>query len=171
ISTPSRRCRARHRRDAVFRRARARSRRAHHRRRRRTGRHDVARRRRHEVVARTEAHGQSLGEAGDPQGAREVTDTLLLLDGNSLAYRAFFALPTSIVTSTGQITNAVYGFTSMLLKLLGEQKTDRVGVAFDIGAPTVRLAEYKEYKATRSETPGEFRGQIDLIREVLDVMN
>ena len=100
-----------------------------------------------------------------------MTDTLLLLDGNSLAYRAFFALPTSIVTSTGQITNAVYGFTSMLLKLLGEQKTDRVGVAFDIGAPTVRLAEYKEYKATRSETPGEFRGQIDLIREVLDVMN
>ncbi|MGZ4105460.1 MAG: hypothetical protein ACXVP8_09360, partial [Actinomycetota bacterium] len=51
-----------------------------------------------------------------------MTDTLLLLDGNSLAYRAFFALPTSIVTSTGQITNAVYGFTSMLLKLLGEQK-------------------------------------------------
>ena len=99
-----------------------------------------------------------------------MTDTLLLLDGNSLAYRAFFALPTSIVTSTGQITNAVYGFTSMLLKLLGEQKTDRVGVAFDIGAPTVRLAEYKEYKANRSETPGEFKGQMDLIKEVLDVM-
>ncbi|TMK82172.1 MAG: DNA polymerase I, partial [Actinobacteria bacterium] len=111
-----------------------------------------------------------MGQTGDPQGAREVTDTLLLLDGNSLAYRAFFALPTSIVTSTGQITNAVYGFTSMLLKLLGEQKTDRVGVAFDIGAPTVRLAEYSEYKANRSETPGEFKGQMDLIREVLDVM-
>ena len=100
-----------------------------------------------------------------------MTDTLLLLDGNSLAYRAFFALPTSIVTSTGQITNAVYGFTSMLLKLLGEQKTDRVGVAFDIGAPTVRLAEYSEYKANRSETPGEFKGQMDLVKEVLDVMN
>ncbi|TML81193.1 MAG: hypothetical protein E6G04_01870 [Actinobacteria bacterium] len=112
-----------------------------------------------------------MGQAGDPQGAREVTDTLLLLDGNSLAYRAFFALPTSIVTSTGQITNAVYGFTSMLLKLLGEQKTDRVGVAFDIGAPTVRLAEYSEYKANRSETPGEFKGQMDLVKEVLDVMN
>ncbi|MGZ4119218.1 MAG: DNA polymerase I [Actinomycetota bacterium] len=100
-----------------------------------------------------------------------MTDTLLLLDGNSLAYRAFFALPTSIVTSTGQITNAVYGFTSMLLKLLGEQKTDRVGVAFDVGAPSVRLAEYSEYKANRAETPGEFRGQMELIREVLDVMN
>jgi DNA polymerase-1 len=99
-----------------------------------------------------------------------VSDTLLLLDGNSLAYRAFFALPTSIVTSTGQITNAVYGFTSMMLKLLGEQKTDRIGVAFDVGAPTERIAQYTEYKANRRETPDEFRGQIDLIHEVLDVM-
>ncbi len=96
---------------------------------------------------------------------------LLLLDGHSLAYRAFFALPTTIVTSTGQVTNAVYGFTSMLIKLLTEQRTDRVGVAFDVGRPTARLAEYEDYKATRSETPGEFRGQVELIEEVLDVLH
>ncbi|HVL33912.1 MAG TPA: DNA polymerase I [Actinomycetota bacterium] len=99
-----------------------------------------------------------------------MSGSLLLLDGHSLAYRAFFALPTSIQTTAGQITNAVYGFTSMLVKLLGEQKTDRVAVAFDVGAPTIRLAEFTEYKANRSETPGEFRGQVELIREILDVL-
>jgi DNA polymerase-1 len=98
------------------------------------------------------------------------SETLLLLDGHSLAYRAFFALPTTIQTTAGQVTNAVYGFTSMLIKLLGEQKTARVGVAFDVGAPVVRLAEYSEYKANRSETPGEFRGQVDLIKEVLETL-
>jgi DNA polymerase-1 len=96
-----------------------------------------------------------------------VTDRLLLLDGHSLAYRAFFALPTSLVTSTGQITNAVYGFTSMLIKLLAEQKTERIGVAFDLGAPTIRLAEYAEYKAGRAETPTEFSSQMGLLRDVL----
>jgi len=99
-----------------------------------------------------------------------VSDTLLLLDGHSLAYRAFFALPTSIVTSTGQVTNAVYGFTSMLIKLLTEQRTDRIGVAFDVGAPSIRLEAYPEYKANRSETPDEFRGQVELIQQVLDVL-
>ncbi len=99
-----------------------------------------------------------------------MSKPLLLLDGHSLAYRAFFALPTTIVTSTGQITNAVYGFTSMVIKILTEQKTDRIGVAFDVGAPTIRLAEYTEYKAGRAETPSEFRGQVDLIHEVLDVL-
>jgi DNA polymerase-1 len=99
-----------------------------------------------------------------------VSEKLLLLDGHSLAYRAFFALPTSIVTTTGQVTNAVYGFTSMLIKMLQDQRTDRIGVAFDMGAPTARLAEYTEYKAGRAETPDEFRGQIDLIKEVLEVL-
>jgi len=99
-----------------------------------------------------------------------VNDRLLLLDGHSLAYRAFFALPTSLVTSTGQITNAVYGFTSMLIKLLTEQKTERIGVAFDVGAPTVRLAEYAEYKAGRAETPSEFSSQMGLLHDVLDVL-
>ncbi len=97
-------------------------------------------------------------------------DRLLLLDGHSLAYRAFFALPTSLVTSTGQITNAVYGFTSMLIKLLTEQRTDRIGVAFDLGAPTIRLAQYAEYKAGRAATPAEFSSQLGLLREVLDTL-
>ncbi|MEX2554050.1 MAG: DNA polymerase I [Actinomycetota bacterium] len=96
---------------------------------------------------------------------------LLLLDGHSLAYRAFFALPTSLVTSTGQITNAVYGFTSMLIKLLTEQRTDRIGVAFDLGAPTIRLAQYPEYKAGRAKTPTEFSSQLGLLREVLDTLH
>jgi len=99
-----------------------------------------------------------------------VSDTLLLVDGHSLAYRAFFALPTTITTSSGQATNAVYGFTSMLAKLLAEQQTDRIAVVFDVGPPTIRLAEYAEYKATRAETPGEFHGQVDLIKEVLGVL-
>jgi len=99
-----------------------------------------------------------------------VADRLLLLDGHSLAYRAFFALPTTLVTSTGQITNAVYGFTSMLIKLLTEQKSERVGVAFDVGAPTVRLAEYAEYKAGRAETPSEFSSQLGILRDVLAVL-
>ena len=108
--------------------------------------------------------------AADP-AAVPSSNRLLLLDGHSLAYRAFFALPTSLVTSTGQITNAVYGFTSMLIKLLTEQRTDRIGVAFDLGAPTIRLAQYAEYKAGRSETPTEFSSQMGLLREVLDTLH
>ncbi len=95
---------------------------------------------------------------------------LFLLDGHSLSYRAFFALPTTLATSTGQITNAVYGFTSMLIKLLAEEKPDLVAVAFDIGAPTVRLEKYAEYKAGRPETPDEFRQQLGLIVEVLETL-
>jgi DNA polymerase-1 len=102
---------------------------------------------------------------GEPPGER-----LLLLDGHSLAYRAFFALPQSLATTTGQVTNAVYGFTSMLIKLLGDQRTERVGVAFDVGPPTIRLAEYAEYKAGRSETPAEFSSQLGLLREVLGAL-
>ncbi len=95
---------------------------------------------------------------------------LFLLDGHSLSYRAFFALPPTLGTSTGQITNAVYGFTSMLIKLLAEEKPDLIAVAFDIGAPTVRLEKYAEYKAGRPETPDEFRQQLGLIVEVLETL-
>src|SRR5438128_3298292 len=95
---------------------------------------------------------------------------LFLLDGHSLAYRAFFALPPSLATSTGQITNAVYGFTSMLIKLLAEEKPDLIVVAFDKGAPTVRLEKYADYKAGRPETPGDFKPQLGLIEEVLGVL-
>jgi DNA polymerase-1 len=96
---------------------------------------------------------------------------LFLLDGHSLAYRAFFALPTSLATTSGQITNAVYGFTAMLIKLLAEEHPDLLAVAFDKGKPTVRLEQYAEYKAGRRETPDEFRQQLGLIREVLETLN
>jgi DNA polymerase-1 len=95
---------------------------------------------------------------------------LFLLDGHSLSYRAFFALPTSLATSTGQVTNAVYGFTSMLIKLLAEEKPDLIAVAFDVGAPTVRLEKYAEYKAGRPEAPDDFRQQLGLIVEVLETL-
>jgi DNA polymerase-1 len=95
---------------------------------------------------------------------------LFLLDGHSLAYRAFFALPASLATSTGQITNAVYGFTSMLIKLLSEERPDLIAVAFDMGAPTVRLQMDAEYKAGRPETPSEFAPQLGLISEVLETL-
>ena len=102
--------------------------------------------------------------------ASEHPKRLFLLDGHSLSYRAFFALPLTLATSTGQVTNAVYGFTSMLIKLLGEEQPDLIAVAFDIGAPTVRLEKYAEYKAGRPEAPDEFRQQLGLIVEVLETL-
>ena len=96
---------------------------------------------------------------------------LLLLDGHSLAYRAFFALPAeNFSTSTGQHTNAVYGFTSMLINVLRDEAPTHVGVAFDVSRKTFRAAEYPEYKAGRSATPTEFSGQIPLLHEVLDAL-
>ena len=95
---------------------------------------------------------------------------LFLLDGHSLAYRAFFALPPTLATSTGQITNAVYGFTSMLIKLLGDEHPDGIAVAFDMGAPTIRLEMDSEYKAGRAETPADFSSQLGLVTEVLDAL-
>ena len=95
---------------------------------------------------------------------------LALLDGHSLAYRAFFALPEELATTTGQRTNAVYGFTSMLIKLLAEHRPDRIAVTFDRGRPAERLAVMPEYKANRTAPPDEFRSQIPLVFEVLDAM-
>src|SRR6476620_7108993 len=93
---------------------------------------------------------------------------LLLLDGHSLAYRAFFALPVeNFSTSTGQHTNAVYGFTSMLINVLRDEQPTHVCVAFDVSRKTFRTEEYSEYKAGRSATPTEFNGQLPLIEEVL----
>ncbi len=96
---------------------------------------------------------------------------LLLLDGHSLAYRAFFALPAqNFSTATGQTTNAVFGFTSMLINLLRDEQPTHIAVAFDLSKPTHRLNEYPEYKAGRAATPDEFRSQIPLIIEVLDAL-
>ena len=100
----------------------------------------------------------------------ETPRRLFLLDGHSLAFRAFFALPESLATSSGTVTNAVYGFTSMLIKLLAEEKPDLIAVAFDMGRPTVRLAMDADYKAGRAEAPENFRPQLGLIEEVLDTL-
>ncbi|MBB1242951.1 DNA polymerase I [Streptomyces durbertensis] len=96
---------------------------------------------------------------------------LLLMDGHSLAYRAFFALPAeNFSTTTGQQTNAVYGFTSMLSNTLRDEAPTHFAVAFDVSRKTWRSEEYEEYKANRSKTPDEFRGQVELIGELLDAM-
>ncbi|BCJ63277.1 DNA polymerase I [Polymorphospora rubra] len=96
---------------------------------------------------------------------------LLLLDGHSLAYRAFFALPVeNFSTTTGQPTNAVYGFTSMLINLLRDEKPTHIVVAFDVSRRSFRTEKYAEYKAGRSETPADFAGQVSLVREVLDAL-
>jgi DNA polymerase-1 len=96
---------------------------------------------------------------------------LLLLDGHSLAYRAFFALPADrFSTTTGQPTNAVYGFTSMLINLLRDERPTHIAVAFDVSRKTWRAAEYPEYKAQRSSSPNEFKGQVELLKDVLDAL-
>src|SRR5829696_6045361 len=97
---------------------------------------------------------------------------LLLLDGHSLAYRAFFALPVeNFSTTTGQPTNAVYGFTSMLINVLRDEKPTHLAVAFDVGRKTFRSEIFAEYKANRSESPTDFRGQVSLIQEVLAALH
>jgi DNA polymerase I len=103
--------------------------------------------------------------------ARPQPGRLLLLDGHSLAYRAFFALPPeNFSTTTGQPTNAVYGFTAMLINVLRDETPTHVAVAFDRGEPTFRHEQYVEYKANRRETPADFRSQLSLIFEVLDAL-
>ncbi len=97
---------------------------------------------------------------------------LLLIDGHSVAYRAFFALPVeNFATSTGQPTNAVFGFTSMLINVIRDEVPTHVGVAFDVSRHTFRTDEYPDYKGTRAKSPDEFKGQIPLIKEVLDALN
>ncbi len=100
-----------------------------------------------------------------------MVSKLLLLDGHSLAYRAFYALPTDLATSSGTVTNAVYGFTAMLVKVLADEQPDGVAVAFDTGKPTFRHELDVDYKANRKETPNLFSAQMPLIREVLDALH
>jgi DNA polymerase-1 len=102
----------------------------------------------------------------------ESKPTLLLIDGHSLAFRAFYALPVdSFQTRDGQHTNAIHGFISMLLNLLAKEKPTHLAVAFDISRYSFRTREYPDYKATRGETPPEFIGQIPLLQEALHAMN
>ena len=98
--------------------------------------------------------------------------TLLLIDGHSLAFRAFYALsPDNFKTSDGQHTNAVHGFISMLLNILQAEKPTHLAVAFDLSRNSFRTEEYPEYKGTRGETPPEFNGQTELLQEALAAMN
>ena len=100
-----------------------------------------------------------------------MSDTVLIIDGHSMAFRAFYALPPdNFVTATGQHTNAVYGFVSMLTRLLETEQPTHIAVAFDVSRHSFRTEEYPEYKGTRDATPEEFKGQVELIREVLDAM-
>ncbi|MCX5046500.1 DNA polymerase I [Aldersonia sp. NBC_00410] len=110
------------------------------------------------------------------QAENESTDaaqrpTLMLLDGHSLAFRAFFALPAeNFKTVSGQTTNAVYGFTSMLINLLRDEQPTHIAAAFDVSRQTFRAEAFADYKANRSSPPDEFRGQVDITKDVLGAM-
>ncbi|NNG98007.1 DNA polymerase I [Gordonia araii] len=111
--------------------------------------------------------------ASKPSAAQAADERplLMLLDGHSLAYRAFFALPAeNFKTAGGQTTNAVYGFTSMLINLLRDEQPTHIAAAFDVSRKTFRSERYPEYKAQRDKSPDEFRGQVDLTKEVLGAM-
>lgn len=96
---------------------------------------------------------------------------LMLIDGHSMAFRAFYALPAeNFSTSGGQATNAVYGFLSMLSSLLVEEKPTHVAVAFDVGRQTFRTEMFPQYKAQREAAPPEFKGQVEIIKEVLETL-
>lgn len=111
-----------------------------------------------------------LPDASKPKDDQK--NRLLVIDGHSMAFRAFYALPPeNFATDTGQHTNAVHGFTSMLLTMIRQQKPTHVVVAFDLDTPTFRSEEYAEYKGGRNKTPEEFYGQIDLIIKVMEAMN
>ena len=105
-----------------------------------------------------------------PAADQDPRPLLLLLDGHSLAYRAYFALPDTLRTSTGELTNAIHGFISMLVRLLVERQPAAVAVAFDVGEDEERTAAYADYKAGRDEMPDELGTQIDRLHEVLDVL-
>ena len=108
----------------------------------------------------------TLPERGKAKGSAR---TILLLDGHSLAYRAFYALPVeNFSTSSGQHTNAIYGFASMLINLLAQEKPDQVIVAFDVSRKTFRSERFPEYKANRAKSPEEFRSQLSFISEILE---
>ena len=94
----------------------------------------------------------------------------MLIDGNSLTYRAFFALPPDMATASGQVTNAVFGFTSMLINLLRDQRPDQVVVAFDRPEPTFRHHALDTYKANRTAAPDVLKQQVGLVRQVIETL-
>ena len=97
--------------------------------------------------------------------------TLALIDGNSIAYRAFYALPEDLATKSGQVTNAVFGFTRMLIRLIKDHHPEGVAVAWDVSRQTFRTESYPDYKANRTKAPDHFRSQLPLMDEVLQALN
>ena len=119
-----------------------------------------------DVVDSADASQTSRG-----QTSSDAKPRLLLIDGHSVAYRAFYALPVdNFATATGQHTNAVFGFTSMLINVLRDEQPTHLAVAFDVSRQTFRSEEFPDYKAQREKSPDEFRGQVALIKEVLDAL-
>ncbi|MGH8880869.1 MAG: 5'-3' exonuclease H3TH domain-containing protein, partial [Stackebrandtia sp.] len=102
--------------------------------------------------------------------SKRKREKILLLDGMSLAFRAFYALPEDLQTTDGTHTNAVYGFTSMLINVLRDESPSHVAVAFDVSRTSFRTQEYPAYKDGRATTPEEFKGQIPLIQQILDAL-
>ena len=96
-------------------------------------------------------------------------EKIMLIDGNSIANRAFFGVP-MLTNAKGEYTNAVYGFFNILLKLVDEEKPEHIGVAFDLKAPTFRHLKYDNYKGTRKGMPDELRSQMPIIKELLESM-
>ena len=122
-------------------------------------------------AASTTTRATSKRAAAAPPAPPARAGRLLLIDGHSMAYRAFHALPVeNFSTSTGQHTNAVYGFTSMLINVLRDEQPTHLAVAFDVSRVTFRSEEYAEYKGNRSASPHEFTGQVPLIKEVLTAL-
>ncbi|MER2242122.1 MAG: DNA polymerase I, partial [Rhodococcus sp. (in: high G+C Gram-positive bacteria)] len=104
-------------------------------------------------------------------GKADDRPLLMLLDGHSLAFRAFYALPAeNFKTHSGQATNAVYGFTSMLINLLRDEQPTHLAAAFDVSRQTFRADLFPEYKAQRAKAPDEFKGQIDITKDVLGAL-
>ena len=97
--------------------------------------------------------------------------TLALIDGNSIAYRAFYALPEDLATKSGQVTNAVFGFTRMLIRLLKDEHPDGIAVAWDVSRKTFRTEQFPEYKAQRAKAPDHFLSQLPLMDEVLNALH
>ncbi|MGH3650997.1 MAG: DNA polymerase I, partial [Acidimicrobiia bacterium] len=101
----------------------------------------------------------------------EEVPTLALIDGNSIAYRAFYALPEDLATKSGQVTNAVFGFTRMLIRLIKDHHPEAVAVAWDVSRKTFRSDSYPEYKSNRDKAPDQFKSQLPLIDEVLQALH
>ena len=100
-----------------------------------------------------------------------MSNKLIILDGNSILYREFYALPVTMTNSKGQCTNAIYGFANQLLKILKEYNPTHLAVAFDVSKKTFRTEMFSDYKATRKPMPDELRSQIEPLKEMLKAMN